>query len=257
MDSIDNLWQIAVERADLAGKELARVRTGAAIMHIHVAVHISNTRIMPMPTLTFHFCVQALLERPHGQRPVTLVGYSMGCRVIFSCLKELAKQLDLPANPTTKESGGDKNTDEGEKMEDKEEDEEMRMTQSTLSHEESSRKESPVGNEEQPVKASVPPVQRASTAGSMLYSGASSLGRGASSLGRGVYSLGGKIATPVANSVSSVSNAVTGSKSEGSKGKNSGEESPQLLSRELKGLIGDVILLGAPLDPKVKCLSLS
>eukprot|EP01032_Pedospumella_encystans_P010592 gene10592-12368_t len=215
LDSIDNLWQIAVERADLAGKELAR----------------------------------ALLERPHGQRPVTLVGYSMGCRVIFSCLKELAKQLDLPANSVAKDSG-DKHTEEGEKIEDKGENEEMRGAQSMPSHEESSRKESPVGDEEQSVKASAPPVQRASTAGSMLYSGASSLGRGASSLGRGVYSLGGKIATPVANSVSSVSNAVTGAKSEGSKGKNGGEESPQLLPRELKGLIGDVVLLGAPLDPK-------
>ena len=204
---------------------------------------------MPIP---YTGCIQALLERPHGQRPVTLVGYSMGCRVIFSCLKELAKQLDLPANSVPKDSG-DKHTEEGEKIEDKRENEEMRGAQSTLSHEESSRKESPVNDEEQQVKASTPPVQRASTAGSMLYSGASSLGRGASSLGRGVYSLGGKIAAPVANSVSSVSNAVTGSKSEGSKGKNGGEERPQLLPRELKGLIGDVVLLGAPLDPKVKC----
>lgn len=46
---------MAVIRADLAGKELAR----------------------------------ALLQRPQGSRPVTLVGYSMGARVIFSCLCEL------------------------------------------------------------------------------------------------------------------------------------------------------------------------
>eukprot|EP01033_Poteriospumella_lacustris_P003161 gene3161-2326_t len=61
---IDNLWTIAVERADLAGKELAR----------------------------------ALLNREHGSRPVTLVGYSMGARVIFSCLRELAHQLHQDIN---------------------------------------------------------------------------------------------------------------------------------------------------------------
>eukprot|EP01039_Chlorochromonas_danica_P008478 gene8478-9344_t len=59
-DVIDNLWTIAVERADQAGIELAH----------------------------------ALLARSYGNRPVTLCGYSMGARVIFSCLRELARVLD-------------------------------------------------------------------------------------------------------------------------------------------------------------------
>jgi len=58
--AIDNLWLIACERADEAGRELAK----------------------------------ALLLRLHGDRPVTLVGFSMGSRVIFSCLRTLAKQLE-------------------------------------------------------------------------------------------------------------------------------------------------------------------
>lgn len=54
---IDNLFFIAARRADEAGVELAK----------------------------------ALLQRAHGNRPVTLVGYSFGARVIFSCLRELAR----------------------------------------------------------------------------------------------------------------------------------------------------------------------
>ena len=58
---IDGTWTIAVERADAAGKELAK----------------------------------SLLFSRAGHRPVTLVGYSMGARTIYSCLKELSKYQEL------------------------------------------------------------------------------------------------------------------------------------------------------------------
>lgn len=57
---IDEDWTLAVERADEAGKELAKT---------------------------------LLLSRV-GQRPVTLLGYSFGARVVYSCLKELARLQD-------------------------------------------------------------------------------------------------------------------------------------------------------------------
>ncbi|RLN02492.1 hypothetical protein BBJ28_00009247 [Nothophytophthora sp. Chile5] len=59
-DIIDNAWVITMNAADESGKLLAG----------------------------------ALRQREQGLRPVTLVGYGMGARLIFSCLKELAKGED-------------------------------------------------------------------------------------------------------------------------------------------------------------------
>lgn len=56
-DMIDSTWTMACEKADRAGQLLAQV----------------------------------LMKKEHGHRPVVLVGFSMGARVIMSCLLELAK----------------------------------------------------------------------------------------------------------------------------------------------------------------------
>ncbi|XP_028765568.1 transmembrane and coiled-coil domain-containing protein 4 [Neltuma alba] len=56
-DLIDNKWAIAADRSDKAGKVLAEV----------------------------------LLKGLQGNRPVTLVGFSLGARVIFKCLQYLAE----------------------------------------------------------------------------------------------------------------------------------------------------------------------
>lgn len=57
-DFIDSKWTIAVDRSDKVGKLLAKV----------------------------------LLKGAQGNRPVTLIGFSLGARVIFACLEELAKE---------------------------------------------------------------------------------------------------------------------------------------------------------------------
>lgn len=55
---IDNPWSNSLARADMAGLILA----------------------------------DSLVERSLGSRPITLVGFSLGSRLIFSCLRELAKR---------------------------------------------------------------------------------------------------------------------------------------------------------------------
>ncbi|KAK7480826.1 hypothetical protein BaRGS_00027912, partial [Batillaria attramentaria] len=55
---IDNPWSVALQRAVATGRQLAEV----------------------------------LLTREQGKRPVTLIGYSLGGRVIFYCLEEMAKR---------------------------------------------------------------------------------------------------------------------------------------------------------------------
>lgn len=55
---IDNPWTVSQARADLAGLILA----------------------------------DSLVDRNLGARPVTLVGFSLGARVIFSCLREMANK---------------------------------------------------------------------------------------------------------------------------------------------------------------------
>ncbi|XP_061189624.1 transmembrane and coiled-coil domain-containing protein 4-like [Saccostrea echinata] len=55
---LDNPWNVCIQRATSTGKELA----------------------------------EALLARQQGNRPVTLIGYSLGARVIFSCLEEMVKR---------------------------------------------------------------------------------------------------------------------------------------------------------------------
>lgn len=59
--SIDNPFQRARNRADKAGKVLA----------------------------------DALIARVQGERPVTLIGYSLGARVVGSCLRELAERREF------------------------------------------------------------------------------------------------------------------------------------------------------------------
>eukprot|EP00249_Psilotum_nudum_P016462 c25836_g1_i1 orf=296-2623(-) len=57
-DFIDSKWTVAVDRSDKAGKLLAKV----------------------------------LLKGLQGNRPVTLIGFSLGARVIFKCLEKLAEK---------------------------------------------------------------------------------------------------------------------------------------------------------------------
>lgn len=93
MNAIDGTWTLVIERSDEAGKELAR----------------------------------SLLINKGGHRPVTLVGYSFGARIIYSCLKALAVyqdkweefQLELAEKMRKSASSKNKSSGEGNKKEKK------------------------------------------------------------------------------------------------------------------------------------------
>lgn len=59
---IDGPWTLAIERSDEAGKELA-----VSLLESHAA----------------------------GHRPISLIGYSFGARVIYACLVELARHQKI------------------------------------------------------------------------------------------------------------------------------------------------------------------
>jgi len=87
-NAIDSSWAMAMERADRAGVELAK----------------------------------SLIDSTAGHRPVILAGFSMGARVIYSCMKELAKhqeiweahQQKIRLPPRSRRSTNSKKADAGE-----------------------------------------------------------------------------------------------------------------------------------------------
>ncbi|XP_064137470.1 transmembrane and coiled-coil domain-containing protein 4 isoform X7 [Loxodonta africana] len=68
---IDNPWGVCLHRSAEVGKHLAHI----------------------------------LLSRQQGQRPVTLIGFSLGARVIYFCLQEMAQEKDLQTRTKTQRAG--------------------------------------------------------------------------------------------------------------------------------------------------------
>jgi hypothetical protein len=93
INELDDPWVIAMDRAHQAGKLLARVL---------LAEHLKTRARMTAPDATEASSTQpsaravgsgseALASRVMG-RPITLVGYGMGARLVFHCLETLAAE---------------------------------------------------------------------------------------------------------------------------------------------------------------------
>lgn len=82
---IDDPYQIVVIRADEAGKELAK------------CLLLSDERRPGMLSLEQYLCFRYIISHRISffVLVVTLVGFSFGARVIYSCLRELARQQDI------------------------------------------------------------------------------------------------------------------------------------------------------------------
>ena len=153
----------------------------------------------------------------------------MGCRVIFSCLKELARHLP-DAEREMADTKGRVAREEGEP-----EDEEEEAAAAGVAEEDQSAFSN--ATQDQTPAASEPPKKKG------LWGHAASLGSGVASLGSGVVTLGSNLGSGVmkvgGQVVRPISTLVTGKEQQ----KDAGMD-----TRDLKSLIGDVVLLGAPLE---------
>lgn len=166
----------------------------------------------------------------------------MGCRVIFSCLKELARHLpkvNTEEPPTVR----DRSAVVGKQDADEAEDED---NESDDSNDESER-----GSSEAPTPA-ITVTATASTTGVGAKAGTGSeapkkkgLFGHAASLTTGVLSAGAKVGGAIVNPVVSRIRPNSG------KGAAEASQTCPLAPHELKGLIGDVVLLSAPLNLRV------
>lgn len=84
INELDDPWVIAMDRADQAGKLLARVL-------------LAEHRRKQTDSASASSCEADLGGGKLTGRPVTLVGYGMGARLIFHCLETLAAEGGVEA----------------------------------------------------------------------------------------------------------------------------------------------------------------
>ena len=78
---IDNPWSVMTQRTFAAGKQLCEVLLSR--QQVCVCLHYVRRTVITCMQLLFVF---------QGRRPVTLIGFSLGARVIYFCCQEMAKR---------------------------------------------------------------------------------------------------------------------------------------------------------------------
>lgn len=155
------------------------------------------------------------------------MGYSLGCRVIFSCLKELARHL--PASERNSAAAGEE-AEEGDEGEDPGNGEESAAEAVAEPREEESEASQGGASTAAPDKTTPAPAPRKLG----LFGHAKALTSTVLSVSG---KIGGAVVKPVASLVQSREKEVECA----------------LESKDLKSIVGDVVLLGAPVDLRVTC----
>lgn len=75
---IDNPWNVCFSRA--------------AEVNFFFAFY--KERILTLKIKVGEYLAEVLLSRAHGRRPITLIGFSLGARVIYHCLLTMSKRDD-------------------------------------------------------------------------------------------------------------------------------------------------------------------
>lgn len=185
----------------------------------------------------------------------------MGCRVIFSCLKELARHLDLPPAPPGEDGDtGDADDDVAAKDASADDTQDAdggggdkgdgAADGSAAVGKSESKRSTPNDND-------IPAKQSANDTPSNAPANTTTAGKilgHAGALKRGMFSLGGKIISPLTSRGKAADTDTSGGKGgDGDEGgKSAGKKAAtKMEAKDLKGLIGDVVLLGAPVDLRV------
>jgi hypothetical protein len=102
---IDNPWDVVTDRARQAGQLLAHTLLLQSLKDEQQQQLQSQSQSQSPSSSS-----SSNSSRSNNKRPITLIGYGMGAKVVFECLAEIARISELPLHSTATSATNDANT---------------------------------------------------------------------------------------------------------------------------------------------------